>query len=210
MLRTYVYVDGFNLYYRALRYTSYKWLNIQTLCEGLLSEENRIDQLRYFTARVSGKADPGQPLRQQMYLRALQTLPSCTIHYGSFLTRIAVRPLAEPSPDGPTHVRILKSEEKGSDVNLATHLLNDAWKDAYDVALVLSQDSDLLEPLRIVKEERKKVIGLVCFDQRTPGLAKYSSFIRHITPERLAAAQFPDSIPTGRPGRVLLRPKGWE
>jgi uncharacterized LabA/DUF88 family protein len=210
-LRTIVYVDGFNLYYRALRRTPYRWLNLQALSQALLSPENHIDRIRYFTAPVSGKQDPGQPTRQQIYLRALQTLPNCSIHFGSFLTRIKTRPLADPSPGGPTHVRVLDSEEKGSDVNLATHLLNDAWKDLFDVALIMSQDSDLLEPLRIVKEERGKNIGLVCLDGKAPGkLAQYSTFIRHITPERLAAAQFPETLILAKPGKELRRPERWE
>ena len=87
-LRTSVYVDGFNLYYRALRGTTYKWLNLHRLCEQLLSPQNRIVQIRYFTAPVTGKQDPDAPIRQQQYLRALKTIPHCTIHYGSFLARV--------------------------------------------------------------------------------------------------------------------------
>jgi uncharacterized LabA/DUF88 family protein len=45
-------------------------------------------------------------------------------------------------------VEILDTEEKGSDVNLAVHIINDAWSNHFDVALVLSQDTDLIEPLR--------------------------------------------------------------
>ena len=77
-LRTCVYVDGFNLYYRALRGTSYKWLNLHLLCEQLLSPDNRIVQIRYFTAPVTGKQDPDAPIRQQQYLRALPKIPHCT------------------------------------------------------------------------------------------------------------------------------------
>ena len=209
VLRTTVYVDGFNLYYRALRKTPYRWLNLQKLCESLLSPQNQIVLIRYFTAPVSGKLDPGQPVRQQIYLRALSTLPHCTIHFGSFLTRVKTRPLENPSSGGPTHVRVLDSEEKGSDVNLATHLLNDAWKDSFDVALVLSQDTDLLEPLRIVTTELQKQLGIVCLDGKAPGkLSQYSNFVRHITPERLAASQFPSEIVLKR-GRTLRRPDSW-
>jgi len=68
ILRTSIYVDGFNLYYRALRRTSYKWLNLHKLCEDLLSPQNEITRIRYFTAPVSGKLDPGQPIRQQLDL----------------------------------------------------------------------------------------------------------------------------------------------
>ena len=128
MKRTYVYVDGFNLYYRALRKSKFKWLNLEALVQGLLDADNSIERIRYFTAPVSGKFDPGVPVRQQRYLRALRTLPSVTIHEGNFLTKPKTRPLVNPAPGGPTHVEIWNTEEKGSDVNLATSLIHDAWR----------------------------------------------------------------------------------
>jgi hypothetical protein len=84
-IKTTVYVDGFNLYYRALRKTPYKWLNLRKLCE-LPRPQNEIVEIKYFTARVKARpSDPSQPQRQQMYLRALRTLPGLSIHLGHFL-----------------------------------------------------------------------------------------------------------------------------
>jgi hypothetical protein len=57
-----VYVDGFNLYYGCLRHTAYKWLDLEALCKRLLPAYD-IRRIRYFTARVSGRTDPGTPLR---------------------------------------------------------------------------------------------------------------------------------------------------
>jgi hypothetical protein len=124
VLRTYVYVDGFNLYYRALKNTRFKWLNLEILVKDLLDPENEISCIRYFTAPVSGKLDPAQPVRQQTYLQALKTIPCVSIHLGNFLTTKKSRPLVTPTPGGPTHVQIWNSEEKGSDVNLATYLIS--------------------------------------------------------------------------------------
>ncbi len=73
---TNIYVDGFNLFYGALRNSPYCWLNLKTLCR-LLLPRNVIGQVRYFTALVSARpSDPHQPVRQQLYLRALATLPN--------------------------------------------------------------------------------------------------------------------------------------
>lgn len=91
--RTFVYVDGFNLYYRALKGTPHKWLDILALVRNLLDADNDIQKIRYFTAPVSGKLDPGQPVRQDTYLRALRTLPCVEVHFGNFLTKQKVRPL---------------------------------------------------------------------------------------------------------------------
>lgn len=210
-LRTFIYVDGFNLYYRALRGTKHKWLDLEALSKSLLAPENDIQRIRYFTAPVSGKLDPGQPIRQQRYLQALQSLSCVTVHQGTFLSKPKVRPLVHPDPAGPTHVLIWNTEEKGSDVNLATYLIHDAWQNLFDVALVFSQDTDLIEPVRIVRDEIKKPIGVVVLDGKSPGqLASYGSFIRHITPGRLAAAQFPDVVPFGRKGKSVKCPIEWK
>jgi hypothetical protein len=53
--RTYIYVDGFNLYYRAVRGTAYKWLDLKKLLSHLLSPKNEIIKIKYFTALVSGQ-----------------------------------------------------------------------------------------------------------------------------------------------------------
>jgi hypothetical protein len=74
--------DGFNLYYRALKKTKYKWLNLEILVKSLLDPDNDIQCIRYFTAPVSGKLDPGQPIRQQRYLQALSTIPCMSFHQG--------------------------------------------------------------------------------------------------------------------------------
>ena len=73
-VRTRVYVDGFNLYYGALKGTAFKWLDPVLLTSLLLPPEYEIEQLGYFTARVSGKLDPRAPARQRVYLKALATL----------------------------------------------------------------------------------------------------------------------------------------
>jgi uncharacterized LabA/DUF88 family protein len=56
---------------------------------------------------------------------------------------------------------VIKTEEKGSDVNLAVHLLNDGWLDAYDCAVVVSNDSDIAEAMRLVRHHHGKRIGLI-------------------------------------------------
>lgn len=176
----------------------------------LLDPENAIQRIRYFTAPVSGKLDPGQPIRQQRYLQALSTLPCISIHQGNFITKPKMRPLVTPVPGGPTHVEIWNTEEKGSDVNLAAYLIHDAWQNLFDVAVVLSQDTDLVEPVRIVRDEIKKKIGVVCLDGKKPGkLANYANFVRHLTSSRLAAAQFPGTLTFGKKGKSCKRPAEW-
>src|SRR5438128_1238484 len=117
---TNVYVDAFNLYYGSLRGTAHKWLNLRHFCELTFPlPRNQIATVRYFTARVKARpSDPDQPKRQEVYLRALRTLPNLTLHFGHYLeSRVRMR-LASPPPGGPNTVEVIKTEKKGSDVNI--------------------------------------------------------------------------------------------
>lgn len=83
-------------------------------------------KIKYFTAHIQARPDdPDQPARQQMYLRALRTLPNLEIIPGHFLTNAVSMRLVQPPAVGSAFVRVIKTEEKGSDVNLAAHLLHD-------------------------------------------------------------------------------------
>jgi hypothetical protein len=71
-MRTYIYIDGFNFYYLAVKNTNYKWLDFKSLFVKLLAPYHEINAIKYYTATVSGINDPQQPIRQQSYLNALQ------------------------------------------------------------------------------------------------------------------------------------------
>jgi uncharacterized LabA/DUF88 family protein len=202
--RTYIYVDGFNLYYRAVRRVRHcKWLDIRALCKSVLSEQNDIQAIRYYTADISGKRDPDGPGRQRTYLNALLTIPEVSIHKGNFLSSGKWRNLADPPY---TRVWIENTEEKGSDVNLACHMVRDGFLNLYDVAVVLSNDTDLVEPIRIVRQELGKTVGLICpSDKAATSLKRIATFVHHITEARLRSSQFPDRIP----GTELRRPAEW-
>ena len=162
--RTNIYVDGFNLYYGVLKNTPYKWLDLKSLFQKLLNDSHEIVAIKYYTAKISVRdGDTQAPIRQSSYIRALEKhIPEFSVYYGHYLTHAATMPLANNNSDKKhKFVKVLKSEEKGSDVNLAVHLLNDAWLDEYDCAVIVSNDSDLAESARLVKSQHKKTIGLI-------------------------------------------------
>src|SRR5260370_3945400 len=57
------------------------------------------------------------------------------------------------TPGGPNTGAVRYEEEKRSDVNLATYLLVDGFRGAYDLAVVVSDDSDLRLPIEMVVNE---------------------------------------------------------
>ena len=202
-----VYVDGFNLYHRSLKGTRYKWLDLGKLCDFLLPEYT-VQRIRYFTARVHPRGGDGQqPLRQQTYIRALETIAGASVHYGMFRTRRKRLPLAHPAPGLPRTAEVLVTEEKGSDVNLATHLLADGFQHNYDVAVVISNDSDLSLPIQVVRGVLARPVGVVITDRRTVKSALPADFYRRIRERQLRDCQFPASL-TDRHG-TIRKPAGW-
>ncbi|MGH3983222.1 MAG: NYN domain-containing protein [Pseudonocardiaceae bacterium] len=205
---TNVYVDGFNLYYGCLKGTPYKWLDLGMLCQALLPP-NKIQRIRYFTAKVSAQADPHQPVRQSTYLRALQTVPGLSVHLGHFLTSSTRMPLANPIPGGPRTVEVIKTEEKGSDVNLATYLLTDAFRADADTFVLISNDSDLMEPIRLVRQELGYRVGIVNPHQVISRALQRTqpSFTKQIRQGVLAASQFPAKLSDAH--GTITKPATW-
>ena len=194
-MKTIVYVDGFNLYYGALRGTPFKWLDLVAMCRKLLPRHD-IRSIKYFTARVAARpGDPDQAMRQQAYLRALQASGPVQIVYGHFLTTRVRMPVAGSPPGQQRFEWVIKTEEKGSDVNLATHLLVDAFRGRFEAAVVVSNDSDLAEPVRVVRQELGRVVGMLN-PHRHPsrGLLRHASFLKPIRPGVVASSQLPSGL----------------
>jgi uncharacterized LabA/DUF88 family protein len=204
-MKTNIYVDGFNLYYGSLKKTPFRWLDISAMCR-LLLPSDQINKIRYFTALVHPRPqDPDQLKRQKTYLRALRTIPNLTIIEGSFLAHEVMMPLAPPKQG---YAKVIKTEEKGSDVNLATHLLMDAYHDDFDLAVIISNDSDLLEPIKVVIGEFKKDVGLIN-PQKHPSYAlrPHVKFIKQIRQGVLSKSQFPLTLEDDK-GR-FTKPSSW-
>ena len=214
-MKTNVYIDGFNLYYGALKGTPYKWLDLSLLCNNLLPDRE-VDSIRYFTARVTSLPHNREgPDRQDAYLRALETLPRLSIHFGRFSSRPAslpAYPLVYAAPNAPAQtVRVLKTEEKRSDVNLATLLLIDCFDQDFDEIVVISNDSDLTLPIAYAATRFGKTVGVVNPHRRhrtsleLREIAKWT--YRTINRSVLAASQFPDVVQ--HPRGPITKPASW-
>jgi uncharacterized LabA/DUF88 family protein len=194
-----VYIDGFNLYYGCLKDTPYRWLDLARFSRALVPNRYSVEKIKYYTARVIPlPQDPGANTRQDFYLRAIATIPNCSVTYGYFLTSTVKMPLAKPKPGGAAMARVIKTEEKGSDVNLACHLVADAFENTCDAVFVISNDSDLLEPIRIARRRLGMTVGLAT-PFRPPGrpanvLINEADFRRPIRRGTLAKSQFPATL----------------
>lgn len=211
-MKTIVYVDGFNLYYGCLKGTPYRWLDLRAFAEKMMPRD-KITEIKYFTARVDPRpTNPGARADQDTYLRALRTLSGFTPYYGQFLTNaVRMRRVHKPRM-GKGSVLVWKTEEKGSDVNLATQLLVDGFDRAYELAVVVSNDGDLKAPIRYVRHKlglrvgvlnpRKKRSYVLSPSQLPPG-----SFYKPIRAGVLASSQFPDTLSDAQGS--FSKPTGW-
>jgi uncharacterized LabA/DUF88 family protein len=231
--RARVYIDGFNFYYAAFvegDWDRLKWLDLVAFSKCLVPSMT-IDHVRYFTAQVKPRPDdPNAHIRQGIYLNALRTLSPLSIHMGSFSKHevpmhLAPAPVAGKQPDivyrevgGPHRAWVYKLEEKGSDVNLATFLLREAFKKLYDVAVVVSDDSDLFEPVKMVQKEfgREVIVARVPRYSRVGGKKEERgsvfdgkvAFIKDVRRAYLADSQLPVTL-QDHDGKVIARPVEW-
>lgn len=218
--RARVYIDGFNLYYGALKRTPLKWLDLEAWCAVMLPQ-HEVDQILYCTARVTPRAsNPNVHVRQGVYLRALETLPKVKVLEGKFNATTA-RMVRVPLPAcdcctksrpgcaccRSTMVNVLKTEEKGSDVNLAVQLVRDGFLDHYDVALVVSNDSDIQPAIDVVRGELgKHVIVADPRNRRHPALLGDER--RQVRAAALGRSQFPVAV-IDAAGRTITKPASW-
>lgn len=204
-----VYIDRFNLYYGAVKGTPHKWLDLTAFSRAITPSRYAVERIRYFTAKVAAiPSNPSVHVRQAAYLDALAA--HCTnleIHYGHFL-RHAVT--AEDANVRGRYHRVWKNEEKGSDVNLAVHLVHDAFTAGHQASVLVSNDSDLLEAVRLVKS---RGIAVYWFPPLRPGrhaaavLHKEIGQLGKIYPATLPTCQLPN--PVGTPKGPVHKPTTW-
>ena len=212
-MKTNIYIDGFNMYHRAVRGTPYKWLDLSKLCRTLLLPAHQINRIRYFTALVDARPhDLSQPRRQLIYIRALKTIPNLTDHYGLFRTDPKRLPLTHPIVGVQRFVEVDVTTEKGSDVNLASYLLADGYQGDYEQALVISNDSDLALPIKMVRDDLKLPIGVTnpSVSDRFPTakqLQDAATFLQRIFTRTLRTSQFPETL-TDAHG-TITKPPSW-
>jgi hypothetical protein len=167
----------------------WRWLDLRALAQTFVSARSdwpgaHVGRVVYCTARIDAAGNPSGQGDQDIYLKALLTSGSVDhIEYGYYAERVKTAPLAVkdakgrpqlvtsqwpimvqeggggPVPDAMFMVSYANREEKGSDVNVASHLLLDGLSRKIDGAVVVSNDSDLRFP---IEQARSHVpVGLI-------------------------------------------------
>jgi uncharacterized LabA/DUF88 family protein len=203
-MRVAAYVDGFNLYFglKEAGFRRFYWLDVIALARNLLKPDQRLVATHYFTARIRDNGrNVADQKRQNTYLEAL-ALQGARCQFGHYL---------EKSREcRRCHSTWMDYEEKMTDVNIAIQLLSDAFDDVYDMALVISGDSDLTTPVRRVRQRFPAKRVIVAFPPRRQSseLKRCATGYLSIGEDKLRMSQLPEALM--KPDRfVLSRPVSW-
>lgn len=217
MKRTVAYIDGYNLYYGLLKGSSNKWLNPMQLVSSMLRDDHEILSVKYFTSPIRTYPHDTAALdRQKVYLQALSTLPKVEIIQGFYRKDSVLMPACEEAcKECPTardgFVKVVKLEEKRTDVNIASAMLLDAFNDMADAFVLVSGDTDFIAPVNIIRKDFKKTV--IVFNPRSTRswLKDYASYYREIPRSLPGQCQLPEHIPYGKRGdRFINRPEAWK
>ena len=199
--RVIVYIDGFNLYFGMVDtgIENCKWLNIKALIDSYITHNQELVEIKYFTSRITNQ--PSKQKRQNSYLEALETT-GINLIYGLYKAK-------EIECHNCGHNWSI-SNEKMTDVNIATHLLLDAFNDRFDTAILISGDSDLVPPIKAIHNQfNKKTVSVFFPPERhnitVAGAAKGSQIIGK---KKIKDNQFPLTV-TKIGGYVLTKPESW-
>ncbi len=213
MARYCFYVDGFNVYHALndnchssdknpgtsdYKYRKYKWLDYKKLAVNTVGPLDTVVKVYYFTAFAKWRRD--SVLRHKSYIKVLRST-GVEIVQGRFM-RKNIR-CHNCNTDFLTH------EEKGTDVNIALQIAQDAIDDIYDRAIIISSDSDLLPAIRTVhKYAPDKEVGVMFpIGRNSYHLKDGADFRRKMSERLLKTSQFDDSMQVG--SSIITRPGHW-
>jgi len=202
MSRVYFFIDGFNLYHAIdsdPRFKPYKWLDLYKFANCFVRPNDKLSGLCYFTALATW--EPDKVARHKIFIRA-QEMQGAQIIYGEFRRKTKKCRLC--------YQEFYTFEEKETDSNIAIQLLEQAFKDTYDTAIIVSGDSDHLPALRAVKRNfPSKKIGIVIPPGRAAELLKKEAdFYTKAKFKHLLSSRLPDRISLGD-GSFIECPAKW-
>ena len=162
-----VLIDGFNYYHKLSKHQKYnnvcvKWLDYMSLLKASIKSHLKTDnfdiEVIFFTA-IAGHRSPESQSRHKTYLKALKK-SGIKVVLGEFKEKY-IYPCKDCKQKLPSE-KILKHEEKHTDVNVAITLLEKAMINDFDRAYLLSEDNDYVPVVRRVKELYPEKEVIIC------------------------------------------------
>ena len=203
MKRVIVYIDGFNLYHGLVEsgLRKYLWLDLSKLASDILESDQVLTGVKYFTARTT-LPNPAKQHRQNTYIDAINTTTGIEVIEGRYQDENNICPGCGLNYAVP--------REKMTDINISVEMLIDAFGDHFDVAKLISADSDLVPVVRMITKNflQKRMVVAFPPSRYSNALANVASSKFYINRAVLSRSQFPDKV-TQQDGFIWERPAKW-
>ena len=209
--RVVVYIDGLNLHYGilGLGFEKYLWLDLAKLGQQLTEDHHALIGVEYFTARFKKDQTyrPGRHERQAAFLAANRRFHPVNVHESYFVAAKCDCANCFKDASAQTEYRFV---EKLTDTHIASLMIGDAVRDRYDIAILVSRDSDLAPPVKEIRSlfPDKQVIVAAPNENIGKRLRNAASHTFVINERAFADSQLPDTV-TARRGKLLTRPEEW-
>ena len=199
-------IDGFNLYHSLInptfggRLVGYKWLDLKKLCVRFLQPKDQLSGIYYFTALCPW--DNSKAQRHEIYMQALKNA-GVNIIRGKF-KEVTKKCRGDCKKFYKTY------EEKRTDVSIGVKLITFAFVDKFDIAYIISADSDLIPAIEEVKVFfPDKEIGIIIpFGKNGEELKSLCNIAMKIKEKHLSSSQFDLEI-TAADNRIIECPIEW-
>jgi len=203
MKRVIVYIDGFNLYHGLVDagFRKYLWLDLSKLAKEILESDQVLTRVKYFTARTT-LPNPAKQQRQNTYIDAVKTVTGVEVIEGRYHDETNICPGCGLNYAVP--------REKMTDINISVEMLTDAFGDHFDVAKLVSADSDLVPIVHMITKNFPQKGLVVAFppSRYSNALVNVASSKFHINRAIVSRSQFPYKV-TRQDGFILERPAKW-
>ncbi len=179
-----LYVDGFNLYHAIdnLGEPHLKWVNLWELGERLMPNRTRFRLVRAYYVSAIRKPESDKGKRHQQYVNALK-------HFGVECDLSHF--ICETVECDNCHRNWQDPQEKESDVNLALAVYDDAHRDVFDLAYMISSDSDQAATARMFK---KRFPGKQLVSVAPTGLEESKAIKQYIPTQKLPKVALEESL----------------
>ena len=203
MARVSFFIDGFNIYHSLKskpKYHKYLWLDYQKFLEKFVRKKDSLGDIFYFSAYAHW--DKNRVKRHRMLV--------------DIWKNSGIIPIMGDFKDKDRFCKNCKTwfkshEEKQTDVNLGIYLIKEAYENKYDTALLVTNDTDLIPAIRMLKStfHQKKVGVLFPIDRWSSELSQECHFWRKTKKKHLSKSQLPENV-TLPSGLVCQRPQHWK
>jgi uncharacterized LabA/DUF88 family protein len=208
------YVDGFSFYHGITKNTPYRWCNIFNLISTIFPEYY-VKKVYLFAGKSRGViGNPRAPMRQEIYFRALNSIPEIEVRKSNYARQERCLPLKNSRNSDDQKVHVKYYQEKQVDVNLAITMVTDGLLNQFHTCAIVTNDTDFVGPIEVVRQVAEKEVYLVPtvkigHRRMAKDLAQATDHhVRFFKEEHLKSSLLPKEVVLPN-GKVVYCPDSW-